>query len=363
MFDYITKTTFYGNTPLNWFLTFMLMMLSVIVGRAVYWAIGKTIKRLTAQTRTRLDDILVDMIEEPFVLFITLFGIRQSFKLLTLSSTVESLVKNIYHFCLVFTTAWLITRLFNSLVEEYVVPMVEKSETDLDDLLLPFIRKFINVTIWVLAVIMALNNAGYDVGAILAGLGIGGLAFALAAKETVSNLIGAVTIFIDRPFAVGELIRFEGYTARVEEIGMRSTRLRVLFEERALVVPNSDLVNTKIVNISAEPSRVYDIVFPFSLNTSTTRLKKAQELIIQIIDNHKYTENKKMVGCKLGVSVVEITVKFWVTHDCLDEYLDYLSIRAQIYMQVFEAFEKEGLRIARPSGEMVTGRTINPEIE
>lgn len=287
MLDYITKTTFYGNTPLNWFLTFMLMMLSVVVGRAVYWAIGKTIKRLTAQTRTRLDDILVDMIEEPFVLFITLFGIRQSFKLLTLSETAERIVGNIYHFCLVFTAAWLVSRLFNSLVEEYIVPMVEKSETDLDDLLLPFIRKFFNATIWILAIILALNNAGYDVGAILAGLGIGGLAFALAAKETVSNLIGAVTIFIDRPFAVGDLIRFEGYTAHVEEIGMRSTRLRVLFEERALIIPNSDLVNTKIINISAEPSRVFDIMLPFSLNTPTVRLKRAQELIAEVIENHK----------------------------------------------------------------------------
>ena len=106
------------------------------------------------------------------------------------------------------------------------MPLAEKTETDLDDQLLPIVRKRHKLAIWSLGIIVALNNAGYDVGALLAGLGIGGLALAMAAKDTVSNIFGGVTIFTDQPFVHQRAHQDRGLRRGGQEIGMRSTRLQ-----------------------------------------------------------------------------------------------------------------------------------------
>lgn len=348
MFNFFTDDLYYGNTPSTWAICFALLILSIIAGRLAYWVIEKTVKRYAKNTKTNFDDILVDMLEEPLVLFITLMCMRESLEILTISETIEQVVDNIYHFFLIFTGAWLINRLFDALVQEYIVPLVNQTESDLDDLLLPFIRKAVAFSIWMLAAIMGLNNAGYDVGAILAGLGIGGLAFALAAKDTLSNLIAAITIFMDRPFVVGDMITVGGKDAWVREIGMRSTQLEILFTRQTLIVPNSDLVSTPIINISKEPSHLFDIEIPLAFNTPMTKVEEAMVIIEEEIMKHTLTEDRCHIFFELGTSTKNIHTRIWVKFETL-KITYFAKIASEVMMSILKRFEAIQLDLAVPT--------------
>lgn len=219
--EFFTQT-FYGNSLMAWSISLAMILFSSILGKIVYWFFSKVVRAFTSKTKTNLDDIVVDMIEEPIVFAIIVTGIWFALSILVLPEMAASAVSHSYSLILAILTGWMASRLFDALYLEYLVPWAEKTDNDLDDQLMPILRKGIKMMIWVLAIIIGLNNAGYDVGALIAGLGIGGLALAMAAKDTVSNVFGGVTIFTDKPFCLKDRIVVSGFDGTVEEIGVRS---------------------------------------------------------------------------------------------------------------------------------------------
>ena len=144
---------------------------------------------------------IIDMVEEPLVFIVGAVGIYSGLRMLILPEMVDKWIGIVVQVLVVLAMGWLATRLIDALFKELVIPLTEKSETALDDQLAPLALKAAKFVIWGVTVVIAMNNAGYDVGALLAGLGIGGLAVAMAAKDTVTNIFGGFTIFTDRPFS------------------------------------------------------------------------------------------------------------------------------------------------------------------
>ena len=193
--------TFYQNTLLDWAISFGIILGAVILAKITYWIIGRFVKKVTAKTKTSLDDLLVDKLEEPVVYAIAIIGFFWAFMRLSLGSPELDIegqlligengeainhVQNFFShaFTIIFTLniTWLIVRIVDAMITEYLMPIIERSESDLDDQLMPTIRKVFKLILWTFGIIIGLNNAGFDVAALIAGLGIGGLAFALAAK-------------------------------------------------------------------------------------------------------------------------------------------------------------------------------------
>ena len=222
------QTTYYGNTIGEWLLAFSLILVSVLASRLFFRIFSRGFRFLTRKTQTELDDIIIDQIEEPIVAGLLVFGIQSSINTLAISETVSPWIGGAFNFTYTLMIAWLISRLYNALHEKYLVPLAGKTRTDIDDMLLPMLKSGVKTIIWALAIIVGLNNAGYDVGAVLAGLGLGGLAFALAAQDVIANFFGGITIFVQRPFAIGDEIiildpakkKISGY---VRKIGTRTT--------------------------------------------------------------------------------------------------------------------------------------------
>ena len=131
----------------------------------------------------------------------------------------------------------------------------------------PILRKTVRSVVWILGVITAMNNAGFDVGALLAGVGIGGLAMAMAAKDFVANIFGGVTVFVDKPFKVGDRIVVDGIDGTVQEIGIRSSRL-ITLQGRMVTIPNNSFTNSPVENITAEPSRKVSVTLGLTYDTS-----------------------------------------------------------------------------------------------
>ena len=357
----IFERTFYGNTIGQWGLTLLIIVLTLVVGKLVYWITSNVVRRFTAKTKTRLDDIIIDMVEEPAVIALTVVGIWYGISRLTLPDAVDHYIKHGSQFLVVICVTWLIARLLDAMFEEYLVPLAAKTETDLDDQLLPLLRKSTRLAVWSLGIIVALNNAGYNVGALLAGLGIGGLALAMAAKDTVSNIFGGVTIFVDRPFIINDRVKVVGYDGVIKEIGLRSTRLETR-AGRIVTIPNATFADRPVENVSMEPSRRVDVDLGLTYDTPLAKMREAVAILNKIIDDNPDLEQDRRVSFNtFGDFAMNIYVRYFIKGGA-----DIWGTKSEVSFSILEQFQEAGLEMAYPTqtvyhqglgaGEEVRGR-------
>ncbi|MCB1142040.1 MAG: mechanosensitive ion channel [Leptospiraceae bacterium] len=304
MFEILTKT-FYGNTLLTWLSASVLILLSFVSGKVIYTVFSGFLKKLTEKTETKWDDILIDGLNIPLTFIITIFGLRVSLNILTLPPSVETWISKIFHVLIVLNISWLLSRLIDSIFKEILLPFAEKTESDLDDLIFPLLRKGFKTIVWSMGIIVGLNNAGYDVGALIAGLGIGGVAIALAARNTLSNIFGGITIFIDQPFRINDKIklrgRVRGLEGKVAEVGLRQTKL-ITDDGYTLIIPNSTFANDAIENTSTEPFKRNTSKFIISLKNSYEKITQAMFILANIAKEDPDIENKDII---VGVSGID----------------------------------------------------------
>jgi len=339
----IFTKTFYGNPISVWMLACLTILGALILGKLIYWLIGKTVKRLAAKTKTRLDDILVDMLEEPVVFAIIVLGIWHGLRILDFSKTAENIVDKAIIGLIIFNIAWLITRVFDALVEEYLIPFAQKTESDLDDQLVPFIRKGIQISVWIIAVIMAMDNAGLDVFSILAGLGIGGLAFALAAQETVANFFGSIAIFIDKPFKVGDRIQVHGHDGVVTAVGLRSTRIRTRYEGRTVTIPNSMVARADVMNVESENGRQVFSVYRLTPDMNDKQISAAMELLKRIAQSNADTQEEVVSGFfAITEYSRDIMLLYWVKPG-----VSNLKTRTHINLDIIRQFKENQIELVK----------------
>ena len=343
--DRILEATFYGNTVLAWLQALAIVVGALLVGKTTYWIFQNVARRLTAKTKTRLDDIILDMIEEPIVVILTILGFLFAFN--TLSFESERLTQFVDHAIIAAITisiAWLFVRLVDSLIQEYLVPLAERTESDLDDQLLPVLRKGVKLAIWTLGIIVALNNAGQDVGALLAGLGVGGLALAIAAQDTVANVFGGATIFADRPFVIGDRVRVEGYDGIIRDIGIRSSRLET--RDGALVtMPNNTFTSSAVENVTAGVGRRIVLNLGLTYDTTAAQMERAMTILREIAAaNDDLTEDVKISFSSWGDFAMGIRFAFFVKMTS-----HFRNTENAVNMEILKRFTAEGLDFAYPT--------------
>ncbi|MCB9187217.1 MAG: mechanosensitive ion channel family protein [Flavobacteriales bacterium] len=336
---------FYWNTVGEWLLALGIILASVMAGRLLFWVLSNVVKKLTERTETKLDDILLDMVEEPIAFAVAILGIWYGLDSLNLPDVGHVWINRIYYLLIIFNVAWLVNRVLDALIQEYIVPIVEKSESDLDDQLLPILKKGIHAAVWIMATIVGLNNAGYDVGALIAGLGIGGLAFALAAQDTVANFFGGITIFVDKPFTVNDWIIINGHEGIVEEVGIRSTRIRT-FPGRLITIPNKVFAESAIENVSAEPSRRVILMLGLTYDTSHTRIKEALGILAEIYEKFSPQLEEKHLELFDSFGDFSLNVKFVYY---IKKGEDVFQTNSAINLEILERFNTAGLDFAFPT--------------
>jgi len=345
----LLQQTYFNNTLQTWAIAFGIIIISLMLGKAVYWVFSKIVRGFTSRTKTKLDDIIVDMIEEPVVFFLISTGVWFGLKQLTLPDAFNTAINNSFQVLVALLVGWLLSRLFDAVCKEYLVPWVEKSENDLDDQLLPILQKSVKTAIWAFAVIIGLNNAGYNVGALIAGLGIGGLALAMAAKDTVSNVFGGVTVFTDQPFMMNDRIKVAGFDGTVTEIGVRSTRLKTL-EGRIVTIPNATFADAPVENISREPSRKIVLNLGLTYDTTPEKMQQAMDLLKQIGDNNQNTEEKLVISFNgFGDFAMNIMFIYYISKGA-----DIANTQTKINMDILRQFNENGLEFAFPTQTLYT---------
>ena len=343
MNEFLSKE-FYSNTVGEWFMALLYIAGAIVFSKVIFWFFKKVLRGFTKKSKAKLDDILIDMLEEPLVFAIVVAGFKLGVAQLTLPEVVDSALGNVFTFLITVNVTWLIARVLNSLLEEYVRPLIQKTESDLDDQLYPIVKKCMSVIVWSLGIIVGLNNVGYDVGALIAGLGIGGLALAMAAQDSVSNFFGGFTIFTDKPFTLGQRVRISGYDGTVVEIGVRSFRLRTL-DGTIVTIPNSTVTDSVIENVTLEPARKITLNLGLVYETTPEQIEQAIQMLKNIAEaNSSVDDNYKVAFTQYGDFALGILFVYYIKKEG-----DILQTQTDINLEILRQFNAAGLSFAFPS--------------
>lgn len=346
---------YYGNTIIQWSIALTLIILTFIGSRVIIWVLSRWANILTSKTETELDDIIVEALKSPLNLIIVIFGVRFSVGTLTLSEGINSFSSSAFHFFIALTIAWLIVRLYETLHTEYLIPLSQRSDNDFDDQLLPVLRLGLTFAAWTLGLIVGLNNAGYDVGAVVAGLGIGGLAFALAAQDTVANVFGGITVLVMRPFKIGDMIEVDGNEGRVSVIGLRSSVIED-YRGQKTSLPNSIFTENPVKNIDTRSAMYVETTLNLHHETTPEQIEVAIELLKDIALRNDLVEDTTWVyfdeiGDLSFNLFFRYGVKLWEPSDKekIGNWFHKFGLaKTQINLAIMKRFEAHYIKFAWP---------------
>lgn len=344
----IWNKTYLGNTVQEWLIALSIIFGSYILGKIVYWIFLGFTRKLTARSKTEVDDIIIDLIEQPVVASIFASGIWFGLNMLTLPEVLDKVISRSYSVLIWLLIGWLLVRFFNAFYRSVMVPWAERTDNDLDDQIMPILGRAIRSIIWIMAIVIGLDSAGYNIGALIAGLGIGGLALAMAAKDTVSNIFGGFTIFTDKPFKLGDRIVIDGIDGTVSEIGLRSTRITTL-AGRIVTMPNSSFADSPVENISAEPNRKVVLNLGLVYDTSDKKIEEAIETLKTIVGEHPSTEENVLTAFNgFGDFALNIMLIYYIKKSG-----DILATQTEINLQILRQFNERQLDFAFPTQTLI----------
>ncbi|AEH06014.1 mechanosensitive ion channel family protein [Methanothermococcus okinawensis] len=338
--------TYFGNPFYAYIIFILFIVFGIIFGKLTNFIVKSYVKRIVGKTKTKFDDIVLNAIEHPIVILVFTGFLYFGLKFLVLPSAISILLNEAIKIVVILCMTWFAVNFVDDFINYYVIPAVEKSETKFDDQIVPPLRKLLKILIIIAGLLMGLETAGYDITTLLAGLGIGGLAVALAAQDTVKNFIAGVLIFMDKPFRLNHWIRFDGGEGIVEDVGVRSTKIRT-FDDSLIIVPNANLLGANIENLSEMRKRRVLVNIGLTYDTSVEKINKAKEIIKNIIDEHNATLPPIRITFKeFGDFSLNIRVEYFIRNFGFDYYLNTID---EINMKIKEEFEKEGIEMAFPT--------------
>ncbi|MEM7246700.1 MAG: mechanosensitive ion channel family protein [Acidobacteriota bacterium] len=324
--------------------TWIILGVTLLLSLLARWLLPR-LTGLTQRTSVRADELIVDALAAPLRLGILVLGLRMALSTVTMPAHWHALADRIAQALVLAALAFLAWRLVD-LVRQVISQRVKTSETRLDDQLLPLLARVLKLLIVVGGGIMVLDQLGFEVSSLVAGLGLGGLAFALAAKDTVANLFGSIMIFVDRPFDLGDWVRFKKVEGIVEDVGIRSTKVRT-WEDTLFTIPNADLASGCIENVSRFNSRRVSVRLVLRSDTHPELLERAVESVRETLESHEDVKDGHYVFFdQIGENGFELMVYFFVK---FTEWRRYLEVRQTIFLDLLHRFEKLGVGLASPT--------------
>jgi MscS family membrane protein len=275
-------------------------------------------------------------------------GLNIGISFLNVPEGFESLLNTVLELLVILAIGHFVYRQID-VVDKWLRRFANEDSVNIDDMLIPIVGKSIRVAVVILVVLQAAQTlSDQPITSILAGIGIGGLALGLAAQDTIRNFFGSLMIFADKPFNVGELIDLNGQIGSVEEVGVRTTKVKTL-DGHMLSIPNGSLANMTIHNIGKRTfiRRVFDVTITY--DTPPEKVDRAIELLKEILDNHEGMDPNlppKVYFDNLNADSLNLKCYYWY-HPPL--FWDYMDFNERINLEIFKRFNEEGIDFAFPT--------------
>lgn len=331
------------------------MLVALVITRILQYFINVKLKEFAKATETTHDDELVESLDGPVAIFTVLWAGYIAVAILDPPYYREFIDKIIITLVTIDVT-WFLFRL-TDVTTRFLAAKYEKEDKKVVMTMFPLINKAAKVFVVIVSFIMIIQNLGYSVSSLLAGLGIGGLAVALAAKDTLANVFGSVMIFLDRPFVIGDWIKVKDIEGIVEDVGFRTTRIRT-FGKYEVSIPNTVVVNETIQNFSRRPMRRISTTIGITYDTPPEKIRKAIKKIKEIILNHPKTYKKTCFVhfSEFGESHLGIFMYFFIN---TADWGVFMQAREEIFLQIMEEFNKMGIEFAFPSRTIYIAKSNN----
>lgn len=327
---------------------FGVIFLSLVLRGLLTRILFKQLKSLAARTRMEYDDRFLLALEKPSEVLIVIVGIFLAFSVLKMEPQWQQVVTLIFRGTTMVIVFWGLLRLVDVLVDAATAALGTRETDGSIHGFAPLIKKTTRIFLIIVAVVMVVDNLGYDIGGILATLGVGGLAFAIAAKDTVANLYGSIALILDRPFKVGDWIQVgNDVDGDVESIGLRSTKVRT-WPKTVISIPNAVLANEKINNWSRMPKRRVKQVVGVTYETSPETMNAIVEDIRALLrgDEGVHQEFILVNWTDFGESSLDILVYYFTV---TTRWLEYMDVRQRINTKIAQAIAARGSSVAFPT--------------
>ncbi len=319
----------------------------ILVGAIIFFVLDPVVKHFTKKTKTEIDDLILAIVKGPVFYLIVSFGFIHSLRVLDIPWSYLNIFETLFTLMVILLGSWMVYKIFQDVLLIWGKSYAEKSETTMDDVALPLFEKVGMIVIFMVATIAVLNLFGIDPTMLVAGMGIMGLVIAFAAQDTLGNFISGMFLLTDRPFKVGDLVLMEnGDYCRVENIGMRSTKLYNTFDHDMIILPNSKIANEKVINLT-EPDNKMKVKVTIGIDYKAD-IHKAKAIMLEVATAHKDVMQEEGSApfvrlVEFGDSAINLKLYTWVFH--LD---DQWRVGGEMREEIFRRYCEEGIDIPFP---------------
>lgn len=325
----------------------IVMLAALVIGRVARFFLRRLAARL--ESRNKLIRAAALRSLDAGVMFVALAaGLNVGLMSVVAGGPYEDETRALTGLLFVFAGGYVLYRLVD-VVDAWLSGMAAKTPSRLDDMMIPLVRTTLRATIVVLVLLTATETVLHrPVSAILAGLGVGGIAVGLAAQDTVKNFFGSIMLFSDRPFEMGDRVVVDGHDGPVESVGFRSTRIRTL-EGHLVTVPNGELANKTILNIGKRPNIRRVMNLGITYDTPPEKVTRAKQILSEILANHEGMQADlppRVCFNDFKDSSLNLLVIYWYHPP---DYWAYAAFSERVNFEILRRFNEEGIEFAFPT--------------
>ncbi len=343
--DFLREHDALGQPLWKYLASLIYILLAFYTAKLLDYIVNVWLKRWAARTDTKYDDLLLELLHGPVKVVTLVIFLQVGLGIFEWPERAQLYLSRGFIVIVACSVTYVTLKLLDLLLSLWRERIVSAQDRVFAEQLFPLLRKVAKAGIIISAALITAENLQIEIKSLLAGLSIGGLALGLAAQDTVANLFGAVAIFLDRPFYIGDRIKVEGVDGTVEGIGLRSTRIRNL-DGHHVTVPNKLMGNAIITNVTRRPSIKTEINLGLTYDTPSEKVKRATVLLEEIFRANPRTLDLIISFNKFGDSALNILiVHVWSGTDAKAHFADLQELN----LQIKQRFEAEKIEMAFPT--------------
>jgi small-conductance mechanosensitive channel len=342
--------TFLGNSLTQWTIAVAVLLISYLLLRLAIRIAGRRLAALATRTDTQWDDVIASAINKTKSLFLFVTGIFIASQFLQLPGRTHPIIHNLFVITLLIQAGIWLGVITLSMLEQQRQRALKKNPAAATTInAMGFLSR---ILIWSVVLLVALDNVGIDVTALVTGLGIGGVAVALSLQNILGDLFASLSIILDKPFVIGDFLIVDDYMGSVEYVGLKTTRVRSLSGEQ-LIFSNSDLLKSRIRNYGRMFERRVLFNIGVTYDTPREKLRRIPDIIREAIEAQDKTRFDRSHFMKYGDYALQFETVYYVLSA---DYNSYMDRQQAIYFAIHEAFEREHIVFAYPTQTLHVAR-------
>ncbi len=330
------------NTIQSYVISLLILSISILVLKVFkFWIISR-LRKISKKTKTTVDDILVEAIDKigwPFYILLSLFIALQ---FLVLPGIVDKAI----HYLTIIVVAYYAVRMIQTIVDGIIQGVIVKNQEKKHNAsFIILMGKIAKGVLWAIAVLVIIQNMGYNVSALVAGLGIGGIAIAFALQNILGDIFASFSIYFDKPFEEGDFIVVGTDMGVVKKVGIKTTRIQAL-QGHEIILSNTELTQTRINNYKKMEKRRVLFTIGVEYGTSIKKMKRIPAIIAEIMQGLEKAQLDRVHFAKFADFSLIYEIVYYVDSS---DYNQYMDIQEKINLEIKERFDKEGIAFAYPT--------------